>query len=69
MNGSKSQIASPRLSDFFSYIRFINSIILQKLQVGIIPSLNLSAIQQIKFLLDQIQFVDYDIVRNHEKDF
>lgn len=42
---------------------------LQKLQVGIIPSLNLSAIQQISFLLDHIQFVDYDIVRNHEKDF
>jgi hypothetical protein len=42
---------------------------LQKLQVGIVPSLNLAMTQQICFLLDQVNFVDYDFVQNLDTRF
>ena len=68
MNGSKSQIASPRLSDFF-HISVLSTASFTKITGGNHSFIEFISHSANQFLLDHIQFVDYDIVRNHEKDF
>jgi AraC-like DNA-binding protein len=63
--------AKPLIMDYLTFFiyPYYQKGHLQKLQVGILPSLNLSAIQQISFLLDQVQFVEYAVVRDRETTF